>query len=92
MAAFKPGWKKELKEKKEKEAKVVLEVKTESTKIEEPIFKSFYIDKDKGKWRVVIADIQGDKVLSRQIKECDNKGMSLETFKIAFAKMYYFGR
>lgn len=87
---FKPGWKKAAKEKEAKDAqsKSVLD----STVPELPIFKAFYIEKEKGKWRMVIADLQGDTVISRQIKECDNKGMSLESFKIKFAEIYYFGR
>lgn len=91
---FKKGWSKVAKDAKDKADKAAAEtINPPETKApESPIAKAFYIEKEKGKWRMVIADIQDDKVISRQIKECDNKGMSLETFKIAFAKHYYFGR
>lgn len=57
-----------------------------------PIHKAFYIEKVAGLWRFVIADIQDDKIISKVIKEDANKSLSLERFKIMFAKTYYFGR
>lgn len=65
--------------------------KEETTKSTSPIAKAFYIEKEKGMWRLVIADIQDDKVISKKVKECDNKALSLENFKIEFARLYYFG-
>lgn len=81
---FKKDWK------KTKETKA--ETKSEETiKSASPIHKAFYIEKEKGVWRLVIADIQDDKVISKNVQECDNKALSLENFKIKFAKAYYFG-
>lgn len=57
-----------------------------------PVHKAFYIEKVKGAWLLVVADIQDDKVISKQTKEGMNKQHSLEEFKIAFAKHYYFGK
>ena len=83
---FKPGWK----DKKKAEEKKVVEPPPEAPK--EPIYKSFHIEKVKGNWNLVVCEIQGDKILSKTYKEAENKAMSLETFKIAFAKLYYFGK
>jgi len=86
---FKPGWKK-----KALEAKIAAETKVEITPAVSvsPIVKAFYIEKEKGVWRLVIADIQDDKVIKKQVKECENKAISLEAFKMAFARLYYFGK
>jgi hypothetical protein len=54
--------------------------------------KAFYIEKEKGVWRLITADVDGDKLVNKKVKECDNKALSLENFKIMFAKFYYFGR
>lgn len=67
------------------------EEKTEE-KSSSPIHKAFYVEKVNGLWRFVIADIQDDKILDRVIKEDQNKALSLERFRIEFAKMYYFGK
>lgn len=88
MSPFVKGW-----NKKNKEVKT--ETKTEETPSAvslSPIFKAFWIEKDKGFWRLVIADIQDDKVISKKIRECENKAMSLEAFKIAFSETFYFGK
>jgi hypothetical protein len=87
MAPFKKGWSKKDKEVKAPEVKEEVVVTPAL-----PIAKAFYIEKEKGIWRLVIADIQGDKVIARKIKECDNKAISLESFKIAFSTEYYFGK
>lgn len=87
---FKKGWQKEAKEKKEKEAKTV-EVLTPNVPAS-PIHKAFYIEKEKGKWRLIVVDLQDDKVTAKKIRECDNKSHSLEAFKITFAELYYFGK
>lgn len=83
---FKPGWNKKQKENK------VTESKTENTVQASPISKAFYIEKHKGSWHLVVADIQDDKIIKKQVKECENKAISLETFKIEFVKTYYFGK
>lgn len=57
-----------------------------------PIHKAFYIEKSAGSWKLVVADIQDDKVIGKKTKECDNKALSLENFKIQFSKHYYFGQ
>lgn len=57
-----------------------------------PVHKSFYIEKTNGTWKLVIADVQDDKIISRKIKDCDNKAVALETFKIEFAMLYFFGK
>ena len=86
---FKKGWSEE---KKSKEKKTV-EVKKEETKSpESPVHKAFYIMKDKGTWNLVMADLQDDKVISKKVKDCENKALSLENFKIEFARFYYFGK
>lgn len=63
------------------------EVKSDSA-----IHKAFYIEKANGAWRFIIADIQDDKIINRVIKEDNNKALSLERFKIEFAKAFYFGK
>jgi len=77
------------KPKKEVKTEVVKETVVESTS---PIHSAFYIEKDKGVWTLVIAQIQDDKVISKKLKPADSKALSLEYFKIAFAKLFYFGR
>lgn len=57
-----------------------------------PVHEAFYIEKSAGTWNLVIAKIQDDKVISRKVKVCENKALSLETFKIQFAQLYYFGQ
>ena len=54
--------------------------------------KAFYIEKEKGVWRLIIAEVDGDKIINKKIKECDNKALSLENFKIEFGRHYYFGK
>lgn len=70
--------------------------KSEEKKTEEkstsPIHKAFYIEKVNGLWRFVMADIQDDKVINKVIKEDQNKALSLERFRIEFAKLHYFGK
>jgi hypothetical protein len=53
--------------------------------------RAFYIEKTNGVWKLVTADVDGDKLVNKQVKECDNKALSLENFKITFARHYYFG-
>jgi hypothetical protein len=86
MAPFKKGW--------NKKDTPPTENKTEAqqTTVQLPIAKAFYIEKEKGIWRLIIADIQGDKIVARKIKECENKAICLESFKIAFSTEYYFGK
>jgi len=90
MSPFVKGWNKKKKETKEGEVKS--DNNTETLPPPSPIAKAFYIEKEKGIWRLVIADIQDDKVIKKQIKECENKAISLESFKMAFARLYYFGK
>jgi len=67
-------------------------IKEETIKSDSPIHKAFYIEKENGSWNLVIADIQDDKIISKKVKVCDNKALSLENFKIRFAETYYFGQ
>ena len=53
--------------------------------------RAFFIEKTNGVWKLVTADVDGDKLVNKQVKECDNKALSLENFKITFARHYYFG-
>jgi len=53
--------------------------------------RAFFIEKTNGVWKLVTADVDGDKLVNKQVKECDNKALSLENFKIQFARHYYFG-
>lgn len=82
---FKKGWKKDQEPKAEVEK--VVEPKTEA-----PIHTAFYIEKTGGKWLLNIAKVQGDKIISKKVKEGMNKAHSLEEFKIAFSTEYYFGK
>ncbi len=89
---FTKGWKDKKKSDKKSEDKKV-EEKVEVKEVDkEPIHKSFHIEKIKGHWNLVICELQGDKILSKTYKESDNKAMSLEYFKIQFAKEFYFGK
>lgn len=87
---FKKGWSDEKKAKEKKAVEVKKEIA--ATAPASPIYKAFYIMKDKGSWHFVMADIQDDKVISKKSKDCENKALSLENFKIEFARYYYFGR
>jgi hypothetical protein len=84
--------------KKLEEPKVELPKAPERTELPPPIVakaalqKAFYIEKEKGVWRLIIADVEDDKLVNKKIKVADNKALALEYFKIAFAKHYFFGR
>lgn len=54
--------------------------------------KAFYIEKEKGNWKLVICDVDGDKLINKKVKDSDNKALALEYFKIQFARHYYFGK
>lgn len=83
--------KKETKKVEEKKIEVVVK----ETKAAVPAAikppRAFYIEKTDGVWKLITADVLGDQLINKQTKECDNKALSLENFKIAFAKFYYFG-
>jgi hypothetical protein len=91
MSPFAKGWNK--KDKKSSETKIP-EVKKEEVvaTVASPIIKAFYIEKEKGVWRFIMADLQDDKVIAKKVKECDNKAIALENFKIQFAMTYFFGK
>ena len=65
---------------------------SKEAKSESPIYKAFYLDKVGGLYRFITAEIQDDKIISKVIKEDGNKALSLERFKIEFARTYYFGK
>lgn len=59
---------------------------------ESPKHIAFYIEKTNGTWKFIIATIQDDKIISKKVKECDNKAVALETYKIEFSMHYFFGK
>jgi hypothetical protein len=79
--------KKETKKTEEKKVEV-----TTPTKPIGPLPRAFYIEKIAGVWRFITADVDGDKLINKKVKDCDNKALSLEYYKLEFAKHYYFGR
>jgi len=93
---FKKGWNKKNGEKKPVE--VVVEKKETNVAQIKPIVpevklsKAFYIEKTAGIWKLVIADVQGDKLINKVSKDSMNKAHALEDFKIKFAHTYYFGK
>lgn len=74
----------------EKKAEVVAPVKPIVPVVALP--RAFYIEKTNGSWKLVTADVDGAQLVNRKEKDCDNKALSLENFKIQFAKYYYFGK
>lgn len=87
---FKKGWNKK---DKATEAKVeVASVEVVTITPEQPKVTNFSIEKDKGLWRLVVSEVQGDKVTGRKVIECENKAHALEKFKIKFAEHYFLGK
>lgn len=84
--------KKDTKKVEEKKVEVSAPIIQASTAKLTVLPKAFYIEKEKGIWRLVTADVDGDKLVNKKVKDCDNKALSLENFKIQFARFYYFGR
>lgn len=86
--------KKDTKKVEEKKIEPVAIVLAPKPPVVKPISlpKAFYIEKTAGVWRFIIADVDGEKLVNKKVKDCDNKALSLEYFKIAFAKVYYFGQ
>lgn len=89
---FKPGWNKKDKKPEVKTETIAPAVAPIVPVVESPKFISFYIEKEKGLWRLNLVELQDNKVISKKTFECENKAHALEKFKIKFAETYFIGK
>lgn len=89
---FKKGWSKKDKASESKPTAIPATDLKLPVSIELPKTAAFSVEKEKGLWKLVISEIQGDKVVSKKVIDCENRAHALERFKIKFAEQYFIGR
>lgn len=89
---FKKGWSKKDKAPESKPAAIpAADLKLPPTaELSKTI--AFSVEREKGLWKLVISELQGDKVVSRKVTDCENRSHALERFKIKFAEQYFIGK
>lgn len=47
---------------------------------------------EKREWFFIVLTLKGDKVVSREVKKCDDKRHAIESYEIAFVNQFIYGQ